>query len=213
MHTNRSVLAIVLMSATVVIFVLTVLTGRPVLLSIFLLSLAALLFSRWSLRDPDRTVPQGSGLILSAADGRVCSLKKVREHLFLKGEGIAVGIYLSLFDVHVNRNSVSGVVRLLSYKPGNFFPAFRQKSSEHNEQQIIGIENDRGRIVIKQIAGFVARRIICRLQVGDAVRAGDRFGRITFGSRVEHILPADVEIKVKIGDRVKAGESIIGIVS
>lgn len=203
----------ILVGLAILLFVLTMLTRHLVLLCIFSLYIGVLLFVRWSLRDPERTVPRGSGLILSAADGRVCSLERVNEHLFLGGNGIAVGVYLSLLDVHINRNSASGVVAFLSHKPGKFLPAFRKKSSEYNEQQIIGIESDRGRILIKQIAGSFARRIVCRLCLGDIVQAGERFGMITFGSRVEHFLPVDTEIKVKIGDRVRAGESIIGVLS
>jgi phosphatidylserine decarboxylase len=213
MANNRSVLPIIFAGVAILLFVLTILTRHLVLLCIFSLYSGVLLFVRWSLRDPERIIPRGNGLILSAADGRVSSLERVTEHLFLGGNGIAVGVYLSLFDVHVNRNATSGVVTLLSHKPGKFLPAFRKKSSEYNEQQIIGIENERGRILIKQIAGSVARRIVCHLCLGDVVQAGDRFGMITFGSRVEHFLPVDTEIKVKIGDRVKAGESIIGVLS
>lgn len=195
----------------IVVFVFSVFTGNLVWWSILFLSIGVLLFYRWSLRDPERNIPRGDGLVLSAADGRVCSLKQVKENLFLDGDGIAVGVYLSLFDVHVNRNSMAGIVRFLTHKPGKFHPAFRKKSSEYNEQQIIGIENDRGRILIKQIAGSIARRIVCHLRLGDVVKAGGRFGMITFGSRVEHILPVQTEIRVKIGDKVRAGESIIGI--
>ena len=211
MHTNRSVLPMVFIGVAIIMFVLTIFTRNLVLGSGLFLSVVILLFLRWSFRDPERHAPRGDDLILSAADGRVCSLERVKEYLFLEGEGIAVGVYLSLFDVHVNRNSTSGIVRFLLHKPGKFIPAFRKKSSEYNEQQIIGIENERGRILIKQIAGSVARRIVCCLRLGDVVKAGDRFGMIKFGSRVEHILPADTEVKVKIGDKVRAGESIIGV--
>lgn len=155
----------------------------------------------------------GDDIVLSAADGRVCSIVRVREHLYLDGEGILIGVYLSLFDVHINRIPASGIVRLLSYKHGSFFPACRDKSSTYNEQQITGIECNRGKILMKQIAGSIARRIVCRLRTGDKVRAGERFGMIKLGSRVELVLPPHAEIKVKIGDKVRAGETIIGVLS
>lgn len=201
----------ILGGVAVPLLVLTVLTGEPVFYALLFLSGLVFFSLQWFLRDPERATPQGDGLVTSAADGRVCSLERVRENLYLGGEGIAVGVYLSLFDVHINRIPVSGVVRLISHRSGRFFPAFQKRASAYNEQQIIGIESDRGRILVKQIAGSVARRIVCHLRLGDVVRAGDRFGMIKLGSRVELILPPHTEIKVKLGDRVRAGETIIGV--
>ena len=168
-------------------------------------------FMKWLNRDPERIIPTGSGLILSAADGHVSDIERVQEHLYLKGDGIRIGVYLSLIDVHVNRVPVSGVIRFLSYAPGSFYPAHTHSSSVRNEHQLIGIESDRCKILIKQIAGFIARRIVCRLHPGDAVTRGERFGKITFGSRVELIVPPQADIRITVGDRVKAGETIIGV--
>jgi phosphatidylserine decarboxylase len=168
-------------------------------------------FIKWFARDPERVIPSGEGLILSAADGRVCAIERVRENLYLDGEGIRIGIYLSLFDVHVNRVPITGVVGFLSYSPGLFLPAHHDQATLRNEHQLAGFENDRGKILVKQIAGFFARRIICHLHQGAAVTAGERFGKITFGSKVELTVPPNIELRVSIGERVKAGETIIGV--
>ena len=192
---------------------LGLLTEKPIIVLCCIASVSLLFSILWFSRDPERTIPEGDNIILSAADGRVCSIQNVRENLYIGGEGLLVGVYLSLFDVHINRIPVAGVVRFLSYKHGTFFPAFREKASIHNEQQIIGIESNRGTIVMKQIAGSLARRIVCHLSIGEVVKAGDRFGKIKLGSRVELILPSQTELNVSIGERVKAGESIIGFLS
>jgi phosphatidylserine decarboxylase len=196
---------------TGVILILNVQVVMPILLFCLMFIIAAFFFMQWFTRDPERITPSGESLILSAADGRVCDIEHVQEDLYFHGKGIRVGVYLSLFDVHVNRIPISGVVRFLSYKTGSFFPAHRNRASLHNEHQIIGIENERCKILVKQIAGFIARRIVCRLRLGDVVRAGERFGKITLGSRVELIVPTHIDITIHVGDRVKAGETIIGV--
>jgi phosphatidylserine decarboxylase len=116
---------------------------------------------------------------------------------------------MSVFNVHVNRAPVSGRVEFCEHHPGKFFPAFKEKSSLENEQTRLGLENKYGRIVVKQIAGIIARRIVCRIRPGDQLNRGQRFGMIRFGSRVDLFLPENVELKVQLNQKVKAGETVI----
>ena len=118
---------------------------------------------------------------------------------------------MSLFNVHVNRVPVDGIVKEISYKPGRFMPAFRDKASEDNEKNVIEIENEQGNVILTQIAGSLSRRIICNLNPGQHVSRGERFGLIHFGSLVELVLPISVRLKVKEKERVKAGETILGV--
>ncbi len=160
-------------------------------------------------RDPERISPGGDNVVLSPADGKVISIKKVSENEFFKGEALQISIFMSPLDVHVNRIPVSGKVSHLRYVPGRFFAAFEDKASEKNEQTIIGLENNQGKVLFKQIAGFVARRIVCNLQVGDSVSAGERFGMIKFGSRVDVFLPPSSSPKVALDQKAVAGETIL----
>jgi phosphatidylserine decarboxylase len=179
----------------------------PIAVIFFIISLFFLFF----FRDPARRIPEGEDLILSAADGKVISIQPFENSEFVEGKGNLVSVFMSVFNVHVNRAPVSAGVKYLKYNPGKFFPAFQDKASSENEQTELGLENDRGRIIVKQIAGIIARRIVCKVKSGDTVKAGHRFGMIQFGSRVDLFLPAKVSIKVKLGQKVKAGETIIGV--
>ena len=160
-------------------------------------------------RDPDRVSPGGDNIVLSPADGKVISIKTVRENEFFKGDALQISIFMSPLNVHVNRIPVSGKVAYYRYVPGEFFAAFEDKASEKNEQTIIGLEGNRGKVLFKQIAGFVARRIVCNLQVGDSVSAGARFGMIKFGSRVDIFLPPSSTPKVTLDRKSVAGETIL----
>jgi len=160
-------------------------------------------------RDPERVSPNGDNIIISPADGKVISIKKVTENEFFKGEALQISIFMSPLNVHVNRIPVSGKVSHLRYVPGEFFAAFEDKASEKNEQTIIGLENNRGKVLFKQIAGFVARRIVCNLQVGDSVSAGARFGMIKFGSRVDVFMPPSSIPKVALDQTAVGGETIL----
>lgn len=178
---------------------------RPVLhlsVAAYILALFFVLF----FRDPARKIPSGESLILSPADGKV---KKIE----VSSDGLSrvISIFMSLLDVHINRVPVDGSVGEVSYKPGRFVPAFRAKASEDNERNIVVIESDQGRVVVSQIAGMLSRRIVCRLTPGQQVRKGERFGLIHFGSLVEVALPTSVDLKVKQGKRVRAGETILGV--
>ncbi len=163
-------------------------------------------------RDPDRTTPRVPGGIVSPADGKVVQIARVREEEFLKGEAIQVSIFMSPLNVHVNRYPMDGVVAFFRYIKGEYLVAFDDKSSERNERTLIGIDNGSFKVLFRQIAGFVARRIVCPIAVGDSARAGERFGMIKFGSRVDVLMPPQTAVKVSIGETATAGETVLGIV-
>lgn len=160
-------------------------------------------------RDPDRVTPPGETLVIAPADGKVIRITKVQEGEFFRSEAVMISIFMSPLNVHVNRNPVSGVVKHLRYVKGEYFVAFEDKASEKNEQMIIGMEGAHGKVLFKQIAGFVARRIVCTLSVEDTVRAGERFGMIKFGSRVDVFVPANAAVRVQVGDMSVAGETVL----
>ena len=168
-------------------------------------------FTLYFFRDPERTLPAGADgrTVISPADGKVFLIHDVEDTEYHKGPAKLVAIFLSPLDVHVNRNPISGEVDHMIYHKGEFVPAFKDKSSEVNERTHIGIRGEHFRLMVKQIAGAVARRIVCPLQVGDPVKVGERFGMIKFGSRTDLILPPEMEILVKPGDRVVGGVTII----
>ncbi len=166
-------------------------------------------FTVFFFRDPERAIPPGDDVIVSPADGKVVEIKEAHEDHFLKSRARQISIFLSVFDVHINRVPMSGRVGYFHYQPGKFVPAYKQLASTDNEQTIIGIENENTRIVVKQIAGILARRIVCDLREGHKVKKGEKFGMIKFGSRVDIFLPLDAEILVEINQKVKGGETII----
>jgi phosphatidylserine decarboxylase len=163
-------------------------------------------------RDPDRETPSAPGLVVAAGDGRVVDVQPVDQHEWLGDGGTRVSVFLSIFSVHVNRLPVNGTVTAVRHVPGRFRLAFKDKASDDNEHTEIWIDTGSTRVAFKQIAGFVARRIVCRLKEGDRAQIGERFGMIKFGSRVDHLLPTGSEVKVKPGDRVRAGETVIGVI-
>ena len=161
-------------------------------------------------RDPVRTPPAGDALIVAPADGRVVSVISVDEPTFLGGPAVRIAIFINVFNVHVNRYPSDGKVTHRHYHPGRFLNAAVDKASTENEQSSIGLETTRGRILIRQIAGLVARRIITDHPVGTAVTRGQRLGLIRFGSRVDVFLPAGSQALVQVGDATVAGETVIG---
>ncbi len=162
-------------------------------------------------RDPDRVIPEDPGSIVSPADGRVIKVEKVLDSRFTGAETMKISIFMSLFNVHVNRVPSSGTVEKIVYNPGKFFNASLDKASLENEQNAVIAREPGGRVfVFNQIAGLVARRIVCRLSEGMDITRGTRFGLIRFGSRLDVYLPPDTRISVKVGDRVSAGSSILG---
>ena len=176
------------------------------------LGLVATLFLLNFFRDPDRLTPPGEHLVTAPADGKIVAIvERMREDRFLERECRRVSIFMSPLDVHVNRVPVSGTVTDVVHRPGQFHAAFLDKASEQNEQNAVLIEDARGeRVLCVQIAGQLARRIVCRLRPGDRVRRGERYGMIMFGSRVDLYLPLAVTLQVAVGERVRAGGTVIG---
>ncbi|CUU03357.1 phosphatidylserine decarboxylase [Candidatus Kryptobacter tengchongensis] len=186
---------------------------KPFLIKIFLIILAVSIsgFALFFFRDPERKVPSGDDIIISPADGKVFLIREFFENEFILDDAIQVSIFMSPLNVHVNRIPISGEIKFLKYVPGKYTVAFDEKSSENNERKIIGIETEDGlKVIVKQIAGFIARRIVCGVEKGDKVKAGQRYGMIKFGSRVDVIMPKNkVEIIISEGQKVRAGETII----
>ena len=174
-------------------------------------SLVLTLFVLFFFRDPERAVPAGNGMVVSPADGKVIVIKDVYEPLFLKQEVKQISIFLSVFNVHVNRAPIGGAVEVVKYNPGKFHVASVDKASLDNEQTAMVIASGKDRILVKQIAGLIARRIVCYARPGDAIKTGERYGLIRFGSRVDIFLPRTAEIRVKLGDRVTGAEDVIGV--
>jgi phosphatidylserine decarboxylase len=162
-------------------------------------------------RDPDRVIPNQAGAIVSPADGKVISVGPVERTSFCEGSCQKISIFMSVFNVHVNRIPFDGKVKKVGYHPGKFFAANLDKASLQNEHNAVFLETANGRpLCIVQVAGLIARRIICRVQSGDDVCKGQRYGMICFGSRLDVYLPDDAEIKVTVGEKVKAGSSVVG---
>lgn len=176
-----------------------------------LLFLGGLFFVNF-FRDPRRTPPEGDHLLVSPADGRVLFVDpEVEEPRFLGGRAAMVSIFMSPLDVHVNRAPVDGDVERVQYNPGKYFAAYSDKASLDNEQNAIVVRAADGRrVLFIQIAGFLARRIVCRVRPGERVRRGDRVGMIKLGSRVDVWIPGAVRLRVRSGDRVRAGETVLG---
>ena len=186
--------------------------GLPILhYGVMALGLFLLLFTLYFFRDPNRTLPDEDPdrIVIAPADGKVFLLHDIVESDYLKGPGKLIAIFLSPLDVHVNRNPINGVVELKDYHKGEFVPAFKDKSSEVNERTHIGVNGKHIRLLMKQIAGTIARRIVCPLEIGTQVQIGERYGMIKFGSRTDLLVPPGLEILVKPGDKVVGGQTII----
>jgi phosphatidylserine decarboxylase len=192
----------------VVLVILGVGGGWPWLTTLGLLSGG---FFAYFFRDPERDIPPEPGVVVSPADGVVIRVDEVQESEFLHGPARYVAVFMNVFDVHVNRAPVAGVVREMRHRPGEYKAASREDAASRNEQQALLLENEAGRrVLVVQIAGLLARRIIPFVKSGQSLARGERLGLICFGSRVDLYLPGDSRIEVKTGDRVKAGSSIIG---
>lgn len=177
----------------------------PLILLVIFLTVFTLNF----FRDPERKTPEKSNIVVSPADGRVLFVKEVIDDKFLNNKAKMVSIFMSPLNVHVNRIPISGKVDYVKYIQGEYIAAFEDKASERNERNEIGITSPAGKVLFTQIAGFVARRIVSDLKVGDSVNIGNRFGMIKFGSRVDIIVPEQWQVKVKKDDNVTAGETIL----
>jgi phosphatidylserine decarboxylase len=174
-----------------------ILVAIPVLLAAFFL---------WFFRDPNRTIPQGPGVIVSPADGKVTEIASIHTPA---GPATRISVFLSVFNVHVNRSPVEGILSEVTYKKGEFLNALNPASAERNEQNLVVVEGDYATVSFKQIAGLLARRIVFNFKQGDRVERGQRVGLIKFGSRVDIVLPADAKVRVQLGDKVSGGSSIL----
>jgi phosphatidylserine decarboxylase len=175
------------------------LVALPIILAAFFL---------WFFRDPNRTIPQIPGQIVSPGDGIVTEAEWLET---TSGNRLRISIFLNVFDVHVNRSPVSGTVKVVEFRPGQFLNAMKPESVLHNEQTLVVIDAGGYDVSFKQIAGLLARRIVCKVKVGDRVERGQRVGLIKFGSRVDVLLPAEAELRVKTGSRVRGGSSVLAV--
>lgn len=179
-------------------------------LAAFVLLLLAL-WVAYFFRDPERTGDRGASLVVSPADGKLIMITEVDEPSFMQGRAIRLSIFMNVFNVHVNRYPVDGVVKYIHYNKGKFFNAAAEKSSLENEQMSVGIESGGHRILVRQIAGLIARRIVTYSKVGQTVKQGDRMGIIRFGSRVDVFLPPGSTLRAKLGDVTTAGVTILAV--
>jgi phosphatidylserine decarboxylase len=171
---------------------------------------ALTLFIAWFFRNPARTIPQGRNLIVSPGDGTVVAVEQEFEHRFLKEPSIRISIFLNVFNVHINRMPAAGVLQDVVYAPGKFLVASRHEASVENEQNALMLRRSDGKkILCVQIAGLIARRIVCWVTPGEQVEKGERFGLIRFGSRMDVYLPHESTMQVKVGEKVKGGSSIL----
>jgi phosphatidylserine decarboxylase len=171
-------------------------------------------FALWFYRDPDRTLPEGQEIegdeiFVSPADGRVVEIEPA-SHSFT-GNSVKIGIFMNAFSVHVNRSPCKGVVEYLEYVPGRKIAAFASKASEVNERHYVGLRTAHGPVLLVQIAGLLARRIVCRARRGDVLSPGERYGMIKLGSKVDIYLPESVKLSVKVGEKVYAGKTSLGV--
>ncbi len=175
--------------------------GPPILLSVFLL---------WFFRDPERIIPDIPGAVVSPADGKITNVSPVT-----MGETryVRISIFLNVFDVHVNRSPIAGVIRDIRYQTGKFLNAMNETCAELNEQNTVTVEGEGERVVFKQIAGLLARRIVFTKKIGEPVSRGERVGMIKFGSRTDVLLDASASLQIRVGDRVKGGASVLAILN
>jgi phosphatidylserine decarboxylase len=168
-------------------------------------------FTSWFFRNPKRTIPRDPNVVVSSGDGKVVAIEEEFEPRYLKQQSVRVTVFLNVFDVHVNRMPCAGTVEGVSYQPGQFLVASRPEATVRNEQNAVMLKTESGaKVLCVQVAGLIARRIVCWLSEGAQVQRGERFGLIRFGSRMDTFLPMGSKIRVALGDRVKGGETIVG---
>ena len=204
-----STMGVVFIVVFVLIAISIFLDNNFIRVPLLLLSAFLVIFTLNFFRDPERTVPNKSNIVVSPADGRILFVKDILDDKFLNSKAKLVSIFMSPLNVHVNRIPITGKVEYVKYIQGEYLAAFEDKASERNERNEIGITSPAGKVLFTQIAGFVARRIVSDLKVGDSVNIGNRFGMIKFGSRVDIIVPEQWQVKVKKDDNVTAGETIL----
>ena len=189
--------------------VITAVFGKPWMIAV---PLVLLLFMFFFFRDPERITTENKNAFYSPADGKVILIKETFENEMLNEKALEVSIFMSPFDVHVNRAPCNGVVKDVKHYPGKFLAAFKPESSISNEHITMLLESEHGKIVVRQVAGFLARRAVCRVKPGDLLKQGQRYGIIKFSSRLDIFLPLNTQIKVKLNDKVKAGETVLGVI-
>ena len=170
-----------------------------------------LLFVLFFFRNPKRNIATDYKHILSPADGTILEVKELTDNNYIKGDAIKISIFLSIFNVHINRSPIRGKITYTEYRPGKFLPAFKSHASDINERNTVGIENDCLKVLVHQITGFIARRIVCYMKKDDELNQGQVFGLIKFGSCTEIIVPAKVKILAQVGQKVKAGITVLGV--
>jgi phosphatidylserine decarboxylase len=180
----------------------------PLWLLAFLITIVALWIA-YFFRDPERSGERGEGLVIAPADGRVVQISEVDEPAFVHGKTTRISIFMNVFNVHVNRYPVSGTVRYLHYNPGKFLNAAAEKSSLENEQMSVGLETGTRKVLVRQIAGLIARRIVTYSKEGDVVRQGDRYGLIRFGSRVDVFIPSGSRLRLRVGAGTLSGVTVL----
>jgi phosphatidylserine decarboxylase len=181
--------------------------------TLWLIAVVLTLLALWVayfFRDPERGGERGERIVIAPADGKIVMITDVDEPSFIGGRATRISIFMNVFNVHVNRYPVSGVVRHLHYNPGKFLNAAVEKSSLENEQMSVGIETPRGRVLVRQIAGLIARRIVTYTRDGETVRQGERMGMIRFGSRVDVFIPTSSTVRAKVGEITTAGTTVLG---
>jgi phosphatidylserine decarboxylase len=180
--------------------------------SLWLLAIVITILALWVayfFRDPERTGERGSHLVVAPADGKLIMITEVDEPNFIGGRATRLSIFMNVFNVHVNRYPVDGTVEYIHYNPGKFLNAMAEKSSLENEQSSVGIQSGSNRILVRQIAGLIARRIVTYSQKGQQVKQGDRMGLIRFGSRVDVFIPTDAKMRAQLGELTTAGSTVL----
>lgn len=196
----------------IIIIPLLLLTIVVYMFSELLMLILAILtaFCIFFFRNPNRKIPEIQGIVVAPADGTIKSVERTHEKDYIGNEAVKISIFLSIFNVHINRSPVEGTVELVKRVSGRFLPAFKKEASDKNARNLIGLNTRWGKVLVVQITGIIARRIVCWVREGDYLSTGERFGLIRFGSCTEVFLPPNVEITVKTGDKVKGGQTIIG---
>lgn len=184
------------------------LTGLAIMPPLGWLLLALTVFVAYFFRDPERSIPQTPGKLLAPADGKIVAISP-QEDSSTPQAGTMVSVFLSVFDVHINRAPIAATIASVRYSPGKFLPAFQSDASALNEHNTVIFQAGNMQVMVKQIAGILARRIVCRVKSGDQVHAGQRFGLIRFGSRVDILIPPEFTVHVRLGQRIRGGQSVL----
>lgn len=199
-------------AVAVTFLIISYLTGNTLIKILTAVILILFILVVYFFRDPERNIPGGDNVIVSPADGKIILIEEVDDTEYLKTRVKKVSIFMSVFNVHINRIPISGTVEYLKYNKGKFLPAFSEKSSTQNENYAIGIAAGQNKILFRQIAGILAQRIVNNLEINQTVKTGERFGMIRFGSRVDILLPLSTTLSVTLHQKVTGGETIIGVI-